>query len=647
MLDTQFQKQAEQILSGSLEPTMEILVPILKRAEYLYRNSDEESFLTDTQYDILYRKAEKINPFHELFVNIGSDDRGDKQPLPITMPGLAQIYSADQNEGVSSVTKWIKDNNLEDVDIVIMDKLDGQSILHISNVQGLHVAFSKSNLTLGRDITRHVKKLKNVPKVWTTADENVAVRAEAVVPFNIFAEIQQSLAKRGKNYKNARNFVSGMTNSTESHDEFYEHTHLVAYEIMNSKLSKSEQLSKLQSLGWTVPYYSVHKGKEINDALLTKLVISAKIKSPYELDGVVLVVDDIKICERMGEGSTGTVEYARKFKIIGDAPVTEVVDVLWTPSKHGYAKPRVQIKPVELAGVTITFATGYNAAYIVENGIGPGAMVKITRAGDVIPKILETVKKATPKLPGKDFGDVYWSENDVDLILVNPGDNDEVKLYSIMDAFNRIEVVGLREASCLKLYEAGYNTVAKIIKAPKETFINIIGEANGAKIFESLHEKLMNIRPAVLAAASQSFGNGIGVRRMEKLYQEHGKIQGLTWAEVNDTESFSDITANLVIVGLDRYEIFLKEIAGFYNFRQEKVIVNGDLEGSVFVFTGYRNKEAEEEIVSRGGKIGSGVSKSATHLVAKDITGSSSKLVKAKELGMKILSPADLESLLK
>jgi DNA ligase (NAD+) len=570
--------------------------------------------------------------------------------LPISMPGLVQIYSADQNDGVSTVTKWIKDNHLEDIDICIMSKMDGQSILHISNYKGISIAFSKSELDKGKDITRHIKKMVKVPTVWTMSDENVAVRAESIIEYGLFTDVQASLKAKGKNYKNARNFVAGMNNSTESCEEFYKHADLVAYEIMNSNLSKSEQLIKLESLGWKIPDFWVVKGDTITDESLQAYIIKAKALSKFELDGVVLTVDDVKVCKKMGFDSNGHAECSRKFKVAGsdNEATTEVVNVLWRPSKQGYAKPRVQIKPVDLAGVTITYVTGFNAKTIEEEGIGPGAIIKITRAGDVIPKIIfPAIKRATPKLPDKEFGEVYWSDEHVDLILVNTEENDEVKLYSMLDAFGRLEVIGLREASCQKLYDAGYNTVAKVIKAPKQAFINTIGDANGNKIYDSLHEKLMNVSPAVLAAASQCFGRGIGVRKMNKLLQTYGEIRGLSYDQIYSTDSFSDITATLVSEGLPKYEEFLKDINGLFAFEHKEKVMGGDLEGKIFVFTGYRNKDAESEIEARGGKIGSGISKLTTYLVLKDINSKSSKAVKARDLGVSLLSPDDLSILLK
>ena len=645
MTNDQLLKQANEILSGETIPTMETLVPIIKKATELYTSGEVESFLTDAQFDILHRTAEKLDPFHEIFIGSGSDDRGDKINLPISMPGLVQIYSADQNEGISTVQKWVTEHNLENADIVVMSKLDGQSVLHISDNSGLQIAFSKSDLTEGRDITRHIKRMKKVK----LTPEKIAVRAEAVFDYKLFPTVKDEIAKTGRLYKNPRNFVAGMNNSTTAHELFYEHVDLVAYETMNDKLSKVEQLKKLKNAGWKIPDYWVLKGKELNDDKLKEIVTKAKKQSSYELDGVVLVVNDFNVRDKMGQSSSGEPEHSRKFKLADESNIatTEVIDVIWSPSKQGYAKPRVQIKPVDLVGVTVSYASGYNAKYIKEQGIGPGAIIKITRSGDVIPKIIEIIKKVTPKLPGKDFGEVYWSDNEVDLILVNAEDNDEVRVNSILDAFERLEIASLREASCQKLYDAGFDTVAKIIKAKKSEFVEVIGMANGSKIYDSLHEKLTKVDPAVLAAASQCFGRGIGVRKMTKLFKEYANIEELTVEQMVTVESFSDITARLVSTGIPRYKKFLKEIDGFYTLAKKEKVMNGDLEGMTVVFTGYRNKEAEKEIENRGGKIGSSISRTTTHLVAKDVLGDSGKLQKARDLGVKILSPLDLADLLK
>ena len=381
--------------------------------------------------------------------------------------------------------------------------------------------------------------------------------------------------------------------------------------------------------------------------MLKELILTAKKQSAFELDGVVLSVNDYKISSKMGQSSTGQQDHSRKFKIADNEAITEVVDVIWANQTRLSEKLECKLKELSLPALRLHLPLVIMLKIFAIMVLEEGAIVKITRAGDVIPKILErTVKKVAPKLPGKEFGEFYWSENDVDLILVNAEENDEVRVNLIEDAFDRLEIAALREASCQKLYDAGLDTVAKIIKATKHEFVDIIGVANGTKIFDSLHEKLQNVDPAVLAAASQCFGRGIGTRKITKLFKSHDKIQGLTLDQILATESFSDITANMVLTGLPKYDRFLEEIKGYYTLEKKEKVMGGDFDGMVVVFTGYRSKEAEKEIEQRGGTIGSSVSSKTTHLVAKDKYSDSGKMQKARAQGIKILSAEDLGELL-
>lgn len=642
---------AKQLLTGATEPTEELLIDVLTDTTDQYYN-DGESYLTDAEYDALEQMLVVINPKNEFLAAVGSDVRGGKIKLPIPMGSLDQAYEGE-------VEKWVRSNGWLNETFVLSDKQDGVSVLLVYGPE-LKVAYSRGNGTMGADITRHIKRISSVPK---TMLQPCTIRAEVIMPIAAFKELMQEEAAAGRRvYKNPRNYVSGRLNASESTDTFYNNVKVIATSVESPALSKIEQFEWTDGRKFDTTYSVVYRGIDITDEMLTKYLNGRRAISKTEIDGIVIDLNKSSIRTSLSRKSSSlNPMYARKYKI-GDASnvaVTEVVKVHWEPSKTGYLKPRVQVKPVELAGVTIQYATGFNARFIRDSGIGPGAMIQITRSGDVIPFIQKVITPTAPQLPTvEEFGEMFWNETDVDLVLENPDDNDAVQLNKLFETFRALEVPALREGSVTALYEAGHKTAADIIKLPESTFVSVIGESNGKKIFQGLKQKLNPIPLGILAGASQMFGRGIGRRKMTKLIEGlGGSLDSIRSnklipyssgqiAKITAVEGFEETTAKKIILNLHAFDEFLEEIEGYYTLAQPKEkVMGGSLDNVVVVFTGVRDKALEAVIESKGGTIGSSVGPKTTHLVAKDPNATSGKLKKATDLGIKPISLEEAQTL--
>lgn len=367
----------------------EDLVEILKAADDLYHN-DTESFLTDAEYDAIRRVAEQMNPAHSYFQGIGSEVRGGKIKLPHKMGSLTQVYEGE-------TIKWITKYGLEDQQIVVSDKLDGSSALLTYDDNGnLQIAYSRGDGFEGADITRHLRKIPSVPQ--QVSNPGLVVRGEIIIQKSKFPLAQKAKPRDGgKQYKNPRNCVSGLMNASTNPDAVYEYVDFVAYEIIKNgdRASKSLMLDELSiKHGFLVPSWTAFKGNELSDDVLTKHLNDQRQKSKYEIDGVVLDVDLDELRQQINPTKdTLNPEFSRKYKVadVSNYAETEVIGVEWSISKAGYLKPTVLFKPVLLEGATISRATGFNARFIYQNKIGPGAIVGIVRAGSVIPYITTTI----------------------------------------------------------------------------------------------------------------------------------------------------------------------------------------------------------------------------------------------------------------
>jgi hypothetical protein len=176
--------------------------------------------------------------------------------------------------------------------------------------------------------------------------------------------------------------VAGIVNRNSVDKEKVADLHFVAYEVIQPTLKPSLQMEKLVESGFETVLHRVEP--DISNEMLSELLIDWRMNYVYEIDGV--IVSDDKVYPRKASGNP---DHSFAFKMVLSDQIAEakVVNVLWTPSKDGYLKPRVQIEPVHLGGVTITYATGFNGAFIQENKIGVGAVIQIIRSGDVIPYI--------------------------------------------------------------------------------------------------------------------------------------------------------------------------------------------------------------------------------------------------------------------
>lgn len=645
---------ALEILSGERDADEKTIVHILAEASDLFHNggdNDGESFLTDAQYDELEKMLRAINPKNPFLSTVGSDVRGGKVDLPHPMGSLDQVYEGE-------TIKWVQSNGWLDEFFIISDKQDGTSALNRHSKGKLQIAYSRGNGFQGADITRHMCRIKATP---LKAKLNADVRLEVIMADAVFDKLRADAeAEGGRTYKNPRNYVAGRMNASESPDSFYDNVKVIATSIVEPLMSKSDQFRVLEEAGYEVTPYKRVKGRELTDEFLVAYLEERRSKSPTAIDGIVIDLDNLAIVETLTRNSSSINPISsKKFKVGGEdnVAIAEVVRVHWNPSKSGYLKPRVEIKPVDLVGVTITYATGFNAKFIRDKQIGPGAKIQITRSGDVIPFIQKVVEPAaTWQEPSEaEFGPLEWTDGQVDLMMTDPSQNRQVQLEVINAMFGStgLDVPHLREGSIEKLFDAGLKTPASIILADEATLKAAAGDSAGTKIYNGLKLKLGNVELGILAGSSNLMGRGIGRRKMTKLVEALGNdvvlVEPATVElakKISALEGFGDTIARTIVDNLENFRAFLKEIDGHYTLVAPKEkVVGGDLEGIVVVFTGVRDKELEAKITDRSGVIGSSINAKTTHLVAKDPSGGSSKLKKAADAGVKVISILEAKEL--
>ena len=590
----------------------------------------EQPILTDNEYDILKEFIENKYPNNPVITEWLSCMPTGKRSvkLPVYMGSMCKI-KPDTNALDKYKEKYTGP-------YVVSAKLDGVSGLYTT--EGDRPAlYTRGNGMVGQDIS-HI-----IPYLRLPGNKNIIIRGEFLIQKRVFDESYKT------DFSNSRNLVAGIVNAKEAEPAKYRDLHFVAYEVIKPELKPSEQMKLLERMNVDVVVHELHTN--ISNEMLSDKLVKWREEYSYMIDGV--IVTDNKIYPRV-EGRPPPQSFAFKMVLSDQVAEAKVLDVIWTASKDGYLKPRVKIEPVVLDGVTINYATGFNAAFIEENKIGLGAIVRLVRSGDVIPHILGViVPSSTPLMPEVPY---KWNETHIDAILEKPEQDPIVKEKKITNFFTSIGVEGLGAGNVRRLISAGFDRVPKILAMSESDFLSVPGFKTkmAEKLHNGIQEKVNTATLPQFMAATNIFGRGMGAKRFEVLLTEYPEV--LTSSDslkdklkkIETIKGFGKKNATMFIENLEQFMEFLSEtglkdqILSKLN-TQVVTIPNHPLNGKTLVFSGFRSKELEKQVKQRGAKVATTVTTNTDFLVLKDSDESTGKIMKAKELGVTIITKTQLE----
>ncbi len=607
------------------------LTDFIKKANDDYYN--KVPVLTDNEYDIVKEYAERKYPKNEMITVIGAPVKKNKVTLPYNMPSMDKI-----KPDTGALVKWMAKYTGP---YVLSCKLDGVSGLYTTEGEEPKL-YTRGDGKVGQDISHFIKHLNNLP-----SEKGLVVRGEFIIRKGVFDE------KYKKEFANPRNMVSGIINS-KSIDKKVKDVDFVAYEMIRPELKPSLQMEKLDSLNMNVVMNETKK--KLTNEELSDILLKWRSDYMYEIDGV--IVTDDKIHPR----KDGNPDHAFAFKMVISDQVAEakVVNVLWSASKNGYLKPKIQIEPIHLGGVKIEYATGFNANFIESNKIGVGSIVTIIRSGDVIPYIKSVVQPAeNPKMPLVPY---HWNDTHIDIIVENIDEDQSVLEKRITAFFTGIEVDGLSIGNVKRIIKAGFKSIPKILKMTKKDFEKVEGfkEKMIDKVYNSMQAKTKEASLVKIMAVSNVLGRGLGERKIGPIMTNHPNI--LT--EVDTIERKKQKLQSVPGIGKENAATFVENMPAFMKFLKEseleykltqKVKSEDDLQnkmkldtshplyGKKVVMTKVRDVEIIDSLKAHGGELIDSVKKDVFALIVKSKDDVSNKTKKAVELNIPIMTPDEFK----
>lgn len=615
------------------------IVDILKAADKAFFSSSN-TILKDDIYDIVKGYLRKIDPKNPYLKSVGAVIEFNKEKLPYYLGSLDKIKDNEKE-----ITKWKK---TYDGEYIVSEKLDGISCLLYYSNSDIKL-YSRGDGVEGQNITHILPYLKlDLSKIRSGRHNQLGIRGELIISRANWQTISDVGA-------NARNVVAGAIHSKSINSDVVSKIEFIAYDVMHPRLKPSASFDLIRELNLPlVRHMMVQTAEKLNNDLLSELLQTWRSSSAYEIDGIVVYHNDV---HKIMSGKNP--KYAFAFKTILTHQQAEVIvtDVVWNVSKHRYLKPTVVFNEIVLGGVKIKQATGFNAAYIEKHKIGPGSRVMIVRSGDVIPHIISVLTVAAngkPKMPS----DVSWKWNDTKIDIIIDGDekNREQDIQAFVHFMKTLDVEGVREGVITKLYDAGYDTLHKIINISEDKLKTIEGfqQKSARNVYNAL-QAIQNVDYVKLMVASNVFGRGFGEKKLKIIVEKYPQITGkrkmnISISDLVQIEGIAQVSAKQFIEALPDFYRFVDELGISVNIYEKPVatqVVASKFDevfrNATVVFSGFRDKDLENLIQSVGGRVATAISGNTNILIVKDIEDATTKVQKAKQLGIKIMTKSDVE----
>ena len=642
------------------------LTDILKEANYRYYVLDDPQ-MPDFEYDRLLRELEELEAAHpELITEDSPTQRVGGEAIsafkkythPVPLMSLQDVFSLEELDEFLEKTTV----NYPDSVFSVEPKIDGLSVA-LEYVDGKFVrGATRGDGNVGEDVTENLKTIRSIPMTIENAPPRLIVRGEVYMPKKSFEKLNQRQEEEGKAlFANPRNAAAGSLRQLDP--KICAQRALDIY-IFNIQLAEgvefsthADTLDYLKELKFkVVPYRKIQDPAKINEYVLS--INENRGELPCDIDGAVIKVNDLHQRELMGS-TAKCPRWAVAYKYPPEIKETVVEDIVIQVGRTGVLTPKAVVKPVRLAGTTVTNATLHNQDFISERDIRIGDTVHIRKAGEIIPEILDVIKEKRPAdaipylLPAvcPVCGAEVVRDEEGAFVRCTGAECPAQLSRNIAHFVSRdaMDIEGLGSSIVEALIEKG------LIKSPADIYELTLDEMKslwqkGSKAAEKLLAAIISSKQQDLSKLLYALGiRQVGAKAGKVLASHFGNLDALmnaTLEELTEVPDVGAITAKNIhdwFAQPQSQHLIEKLRNAGVNFESKREISDNRFAGKTFVLTGALSKftrdDATEKIELFGGKASGSVSKKTSFVVVGENAGSKER--KARELGIPILTEDD------
>lgn len=646
-----------------IEKRMDELIKKLNQASYEYYTNDNPS-ITDQEYDDMMDELIKLETNNPNLVRsdsptlkIGGEVITDFKKITHTIPmmSLGDVFNLDEIKEFDERVKKIVLNPSYICEL----KIDGLSVSLKYEKGKLVTAATRGDGVTGEDITHNVRTIKNVP-LSLPVDIDIEVRGEIYMPKKSFLKLNEERKVNGENlFANPRNAAAGSVRQLDSKIAASRNLAVFLYHLPDAKKyginSQEEALEYMKKLTFPVNpnIKKINSIEEITDYIDHYSNVRDSLE--YDIDGIVIKVNNFTDQEKLGV-TAKVPKWAIAYKFPAEQVLTKLENIEFCVGRTGKITPRADLAPVRVAGSVVRSATLNNEDYIMEKDIRIGDTVSIRKAGDIIPEVVEVIKKRRngDEMPFKMIDNcpicgskLIRKENEAAYFCLNKN-CDARKIEGLIHFVSRdaMYIEGFGERIVEDFYNYGYlKSILDFyhLKEHKEQLQEL--EGFGKKSIENLLEAIENSKKNSLERLIFALGiRHVGKKTASILASYYKNMDSLMNASLEDLMNITDIGDKIALsikeYFNDNIELInnLKSLGINMNYIGKEKKENELIKNKTFVLTGtlemLTRNDAKELIEQNGGNVTNSVSKKTDVVVVGLSPGS--KYDKAKELGISI-----------
>jgi DNA ligase (NAD+) len=616
-------------------------------SSYYYNTKDE--LVDDCLFDLLVDIYNSRSKTEYSFIGSKVDDK-EKVVLPVHMGSM------DKTKTLSGMQKWLTKQPQNVNSFVITPKIDGTSALITFDIDSDEVniytrgdGHDGKRINFLKGVFFNDKVKSNVTKYLNEKSMTTFIcRGEMIIK-------KKSFEKFDKDFKSPRSMVNGITNKKEIDEKLSKVMHVMEFmlfEIIEPKMNAESQFQLAKTLGFNYVSNTIFtrndiekdvKETNIETTKLGKTLLDYRNSYDYDIDGIIITSNiDYDLPE------LGNPEYSIALKINQSGEITKITNIEWNVSKHGQLIPTLEFDPITLGSSCVSKCTGFNGAFVFNNSIGPGAVIRVVLSGEVIPYITEVITKADkPQMPSCAY---KWNETKIQCEIED--ESDELSIQRITTFIKTINIDFLAQGMVTHLYKNGFTTLKSILLIKKEELLNLdrIEEKMANKILKSIQNKINNpIALSRLMDGSLSFGHGFGEKRCIQINTKFPNFMDVTpdFDSIKELQGWSDKSTNKFLEGLPKFKHFMEENSylTIASIQQNSAKINNNSNSNSnsnlpkkVCITGTRDPEIIKFLNENNIEITSSVTTDIEVLICEDKSKTSTKIKQAEKREKEIIT---------